>query len=195
MPRRRMVLLNGALVCAVALAGCAAHARPVATQEPAATPPPPATTTPPPLTTTAVSTHPAFSQLGLAMKQPGDRLLQPVDTFGTLHFEPPPGGDVPTIGRAAALAAVPTDLMPGKDQDAYVKLASLVDAKGDRLVWLIVEPSRPGAQPTGAVTPGQSEADKTRAAEYYANWPVDVIAMVDASTGTLVSGVMYYGVT
>jgi hypothetical protein len=42
--------------------------------------------------------------------------------------------------------------------------------KGNRLVWLVVEPSQPGAAPTGAFVPGQSDADKTAVSAYYVNF-------------------------
>ncbi|GEM_PF-5162389 len=137
------------------------------------------------------------------MLAPGDRLTTPVDTFGTLHFDPPDAGAARTVSMAAALQAVPSDLMPNKTQNARVKLATWIDdseAKlqpdghvGRVLVWLVVEPSQPGASPSGACCPSASDAEKRD--EYYRSWPADIFAMVDASTGALIHGVMLYGVT
>lgn len=162
-----------------------------------------ATTSPPTAVAGPGALHPAFSALGLAILAGGDQLNTPVDTFGTLHFEPPDPGSLPAITKAAALQAVPGGLMPNKDVGAHAKLATWVDGSQVKLqpsggkvqrvlVWLIVEPSMPGIQPAGRCC--FSASDQQQQAQYYSNWPIDILAMVDASTGRLIGGVMEYGV-
>jgi hypothetical protein len=51
----------------------------------------------------------------------------------------------------------------------------------------------PGGLPVGACC--LSPVDRRAETEYYANWPADVFALVDASTGALLQGVMQYGVS